>query len=62
MVDDISRQALLGWGVLGEWIILYAFLFIQLLYHVLILRRLWGARMPHGSEANGYSCKKPLSA
>jgi hypothetical protein len=39
MVDEIGREYPLGWEVLGEWIILYAFLAIQLLYNVLILRR-----------------------
>jgi len=40
MVDEISREHLLGWEVLGEWIILYLLLAIQLLYNFVILRLL----------------------
>jgi hypothetical protein len=45
MVDEIGREYLLGWEVVGEWIILYIFLAIQLLYNTVILRRLYRARI-----------------
>jgi hypothetical protein len=41
MADEIGREYLLGWEVTGEWIILYVFLTIQLLYNVIILRRVY---------------------
>jgi hypothetical protein len=40
MVNEIGREYLLGWEVLGEWIILYAFLTIQLIYNLVILMQL----------------------
>jgi hypothetical protein len=40
MADEIAREYRLGWETLGEWIILYAFLFVQLSYNILILFRL----------------------
>jgi hypothetical protein len=40
MIDEIGRECLLGWEVLGEWIILYAFLMTQLIYNLLVLLRL----------------------
>jgi hypothetical protein len=43
MVDEIGREYLLGWEVLGEWIILYVFLTIQLIYNLVILARLFRA-------------------
>jgi hypothetical protein len=43
MVDEIGREYLLGWEVVGEWIILYVFLAIQLLYNIFILRRVYRA-------------------
>ena len=43
MVDEIGREYLLGWEVVGEWIILYLFLAIQLLYNELIMRQLYRA-------------------
>jgi hypothetical protein len=45
MVDEIGREYLLGWEVVGEWIILYVFLAIQLLYNVVILRRVYRTRI-----------------
>jgi hypothetical protein len=44
MVDEIGREYLLGWEVLGEWIILYILLTIQLVYNLIILVRLFRAR------------------
>lgn len=41
MVDEIGREYLLGWEVIGEWIILYVFLSIQLLYNFVILQRMY---------------------
>jgi hypothetical protein len=41
MVDEIGHEYLLGWEVVGEWIILYLFLTIQLLYNIIILRRVY---------------------
>ncbi len=43
MVDEIGREHLLGWEVAGEWIILYVFLAIQLLYNIVILQRVYRA-------------------
>ncbi len=37
MADEIGRESLLGWETLGEWIILYIFLFIQLAYNSVII-------------------------
>jgi hypothetical protein len=45
MVDEIGREYLLGWEVVGEWIILYVFLAIQLLYNIVILRRVYRAKI-----------------
>lgn len=44
MIDEIGREYLLGWEVLGEWIILYAFLTTQLVYNLLVLLRLFRSR------------------
>lgn len=41
MIDEIGREYLLRWEVLGEWIILYVFLTIQLLYNLVILQKLF---------------------
>lgn len=38
MIDEIGREYLLGWETLGEWIILYVFLAIQLFYNITILK------------------------
>jgi hypothetical protein len=43
MVDEIGREYLLGWEVLGEWIILYIFLTTQLIYNLVILSQLFRA-------------------
>jgi hypothetical protein len=51
MVDEIGREYLLGWEVVGEWIISYVFLTIQLLYNVVILRRVYRAYVAQCSEA-----------
>lgn len=37
MIDEIGREYLMGWEVLGEWIILYLFLTTQLAYNLVIL-------------------------
>ncbi|MFC1554554.1 hypothetical protein ACFL7D_07970 [candidate division KSB1 bacterium] len=43
MFDEIGNEYILGWETSGEWIILYGFLFTQLVYHSVfiyqILRR-----------------------
>ena len=41
MIDEIGREYLLGWEVLGEWIILYVFLTTQLIYNLVILLQLF---------------------
>ena len=38
MVDEIARETALGWEVIGEWVILYIALVIQLVYIGLVLR------------------------
>ena len=45
MIDEIGREYLLGWEVLGEWIILYIFLTTQLIYNIVILLQLF-RRLP----------------
>jgi uncharacterized membrane protein len=40
MIDEIGREYALGWEVTGEWIILYVFLAVQLVYSLLIVRQL----------------------
>lgn len=40
MVDEIARECELGWEVSGEWTIVYILLAVQLIYNLLILRRL----------------------
>lgn len=40
MIDEIGREYILGWEVLGEFIILYVLLFIQLIYNTIILIKL----------------------
>ncbi len=37
IIDEISREYILGWETLGEWLILYAFLITQMIYSVIIL-------------------------
>lgn len=41
MVDEIGREFRLGWETRGEWIILYIGLSIQLIYNIVIIRRLF---------------------
>ncbi|MFC1562499.1 hypothetical protein ACFL4Z_00435 [candidate division KSB1 bacterium] len=41
MIDEIGREYLLGWEVLGEWIILYVFLTTQLIYNFVVLLKLF---------------------
>lgn len=41
MADEIGREYAIGWEVLGEWIILYIFLSVQLFYNILILFKLF---------------------
>jgi hypothetical protein len=38
MADEIARESLLGWETLGEWIILYVFLTIQLLFNLFVIK------------------------
>ncbi len=40
MVDEIGREYILGWEVIGEWIILYVFLTFHLVYNFLIILKL----------------------
>lgn len=40
MIDEIGREYRLGWESLGEWMILYGFLTIQLIYILIILLQL----------------------
>ncbi|MFC1563543.1 hypothetical protein ACFL6G_01345 [candidate division KSB1 bacterium] len=40
MLDEIGREYLLGWETAGEWIILYVFLIIQLIYNSMFLLKL----------------------
>lgn len=51
MVDEIAREYRLGWETIGEWIILYGFLFVQLFYNILIFYNLfrvyWAHRKAH---------------
>lgn len=56
MVDEIGREYLLGWEVVGEWIILYVFLATQLLYNIVILWQVYRACKAQHSEVRGYSC------
>jgi len=51
MVDEIGREYLLGWEVVGEWIILYVFLATQSLYNVVILRRVYRSCGAQRNEA-----------
>jgi hypothetical protein len=52
MVDEIAREYRLGWEVLGEWIILYALLTIQLMYNVVVLLRLFRVYQDPRSAGN----------
>ncbi len=40
MVDEIAHEYRFGWEVVGEWVILYTLLTIQLIYNLLLLRTL----------------------
>jgi len=51
MIDEIGREYLLGWEVLGEWIILYVFLTTQLIYNLVILLQLF--RIYHARYSEG---------
>ena len=46
MVDEIGREALLGWKTGGEWIILYAMLVTQLVYNIIVIIPLWRSGLP----------------
>ncbi len=46
MVDEIAREHAQGWGVQGEWVILYALLTVQLAYGLALLVRREGGREP----------------
>jgi len=48
MVDEIAREYRLGWETIGEWIILYGFLFVQLFYNILIFYNLSRVYCAHG--------------
>ncbi len=37
MIDEIARENRLGWETAGEWIILYFFLSVQLIYNLAVL-------------------------
>ena len=37
MIDEIGRELRLGWETLGEWIILYSAMTIQLIYGLVVL-------------------------
>ncbi len=41
MLDEIGRETALGWETFGEWIILYTFLFTQLVYNSIIITKLF---------------------
>ena len=51
MLDEIGREYPLGWEVTGEWIILYVFLAVQLLYNAVILRWAYRAVAARRTEA-----------
>lgn len=40
MVDEIGRESAIGRETLGEWIILYVFLLVQLSYNLLLIKLL----------------------
>lgn len=44
IVDEISREYSMGWEAVGEWIVLYLILSIQLFYNLFILRRLYNQK------------------
>ena len=50
MADEIGREYALGWEVVGEWIILYVCFTVQLLYNLMIFRRLHPGRNDQHSE------------
>ena len=51
MADEIGREYLLGWEVLGEWIILYVFLAVQLVYNSVVLVKLFRAYHARNAES-----------
>jgi hypothetical protein len=55
IVDEIGRESLLGWETLGEWLILYGMLTIQLAYNLTFIVQLLRSRFP---EAPAMSLKK----
>jgi hypothetical protein len=40
MVDEIGRETLLGWETIGEWILLYTCLTVQLTFIIIAIARL----------------------
>ena len=64
IVDEIGREYLLGWEVVGEWIILYIFLVIQLIYTLLILLRLYQSNnfntLPYSTSINKCGAKSAI--
>jgi hypothetical protein len=46
MVDEIGREAVLGWETTGEWIILYCCLTVQLVFITLAIVRLTARSCP----------------
>ena len=55
MIDEIGREYLVGWEVLGEWIMLYGFLTTQLVYNLVVLLALFRVRPVPYSEENRQS-------
>ena len=58
MVDEIAREYRLGWEVVGEWIILYVLMTVQLVYNLVILSRLRRIR-PDTRSADEVPLSKP---
>ena len=52
MIDEIGREYQLEWEVLGEWIILYIFLTIQLFYNIIIFLQLYRTYTVRSLENN----------
>ena len=44
MLDEIGREYALGWETTGEWIILYLFLSIHLLYNIIVAFQVFNVR------------------
>lgn len=53
MADEVAHETTTGWNIQGEYLILYGMFFLQLVYNLLICKRLFQRQQPE-SPAKPY--------